>query len=82
MGRHGENIHKRRDGRWEARYPQFDPATGGVRYRSIYARSYQEAKQKRRDAVEQAHQLPQRVMANPATFRQLAEEWLASRRGW
>ncbi len=26
MGRHGENIRKRIDGRWEARYQVLDPA--------------------------------------------------------
>lgn len=24
MGRHGENIRKRKDGRWEGRYPMYD----------------------------------------------------------
>ncbi len=28
MGRHGENIRKRKDGRWEGRYKVFDQNKG------------------------------------------------------
>jgi len=41
MPRKGENIRKRKDGRWEARV--FD----GFKYKSIYAHSYQEIKNKK-----------------------------------
>lgn len=45
MARRGENIYKRKDGRWEGRYKQECPS-GKVKYRSVYARSYQEVKSK------------------------------------
>lgn len=44
MARKGENIRKRSDGRWEARYPVFEDGTS--RYHSIYAKTYAEAKKK------------------------------------
>lgn len=47
MGRHGENIHKRKDGRWEARVIVSDSCSGKSHYRYLYGKSYQEAKEKR-----------------------------------
>lgn len=46
MARHGENIHKRKDGRWEGRYPVYSEEKGRKIYRSVYGRSYQEVKGK------------------------------------
>ena len=44
MARHGENIRKRIDGRWEGRYKVFDENRGEYIYRSVYGRDYGEAK--------------------------------------
>lgn len=46
MARKGENIHKRKDGRWEGRYLKMEPRSGKKRYKSVYARSYSEVKRK------------------------------------
>ena len=46
MARHGENIRKRIDGRWEGRYKVFDENRGEYIYRSVYGRDYREAKEK------------------------------------
>ena len=46
MGRHGENIRKRKDGRWEGRYPVYCEKRKKQVYRSIYARSYKEVREK------------------------------------
>ncbi len=46
MGRHGENIRRRNDGRWEGRYKAFDKKKGRYIYRSVYGRAYEEAKEK------------------------------------
>lgn len=46
MARTGENIYKRKDGRWEGRFiRQYDDA-GKPKYGYIYAKTYAEAKQK------------------------------------
>ena len=47
MARTGENIYKRKDGRWEARYLHKYDSNGKAKYRSVYGISRQEAKQKR-----------------------------------
>lgn len=44
MARRGENIRKRSDGRWEGRY--LIHINGSKKYRSVYATSYNEVKQK------------------------------------
>ena len=46
MARHGENIRKRIDGRWEGRYKVFDEGRGKHIYRSVYGRDYAETKEK------------------------------------
>lgn len=44
MGRRGESIFRRKDGRWEARYPLGkDVTTGKTKYRSVYGDTYSEA---------------------------------------
>ncbi|MBQ8307150.1 MAG: site-specific integrase [Blautia sp.] len=44
MARKGENIHKRKDGRWEARYRRGRDAEGRIIYGYVYGRSYREAR--------------------------------------
>lgn len=46
MPRRGENIYKRKDGRWEGRYKCGYDDTGKARYRSVYAKTYQEVREK------------------------------------
>lgn len=46
MARHGENIRKRKDGRWEARYLIYSREKGKKQYRSVYGRTYEEAKER------------------------------------
>lgn len=46
MPRHGERIHKRKDGRWEGRYKIGNSETGQTKYASVYGKSYAEAKYK------------------------------------
>ena len=42
----GENIFKRKDGRWEARYHKGYTASGKVKYGFCYGKTYKEAKEK------------------------------------
>jgi len=46
MARHGENIRKRKDGRWEGRYKEQAPGKEICRYRSVYGKSYEEVREK------------------------------------
>jgi Site-specific recombinase XerD len=44
MPRHGENIYKRQDGRWEGRYIQCYEINGKAKYLSIYGKTHKEVK--------------------------------------
>ena len=46
MARRGENIYKRKDGRWEGRYKCGYDEDGKTKYHSVYARTYNEVKEK------------------------------------
>lgn len=45
MARRGENIYKRKDGRWEGRYIYTYDSNGKAKYRSVYAQSYSKVKE-------------------------------------
>ena len=44
MARRGENIYKRKDGRWEGRFKSGIKADGTAKYSSIYGKTYAEVK--------------------------------------
>ena len=46
MARKGENIFKRKDGRWEARYIKGYDLSGKSKYGFCYGKTYQETKEK------------------------------------
>lgn len=46
MARHGENIRKRKDGRWEGRCLIQGKEDEKKRYRSVYGKTYEEAREK------------------------------------
>lgn len=46
MPKKGENIRKRKDGRWEGRYKKGIKENGKILYSSVYGKSYREVKEK------------------------------------
>ena len=44
MARRGENIYKRKDGRWEGRYKNGFKPDGRTKYSSVYGKSYAEVR--------------------------------------
>lgn len=46
MSRKGENIYKRADGRWEGRYKYGFDKNGKAKYKSVYAKTYKDCKEK------------------------------------
>lgn len=46
MPRHGENIFKRKDGRWEGRYISSYNENGKAIYKSVYSKTYSDTKRK------------------------------------
>lgn len=75
MPRRGENIYKRKDGRWEARYVKEITADGNKKYGSVYASSYKEVKAKQQLCIFQPteNHNPIRI-----TVTELIAEWLSS----
>lgn len=46
MSKKGENIRKRKDGRWEGRYKRGRKENGDILYGSVYGKTYREVKEK------------------------------------
>ena len=76
MGRRGESIFHRKDGRWEARFPAGKNADGAVKYRSVYAKTYSEVKAKKTEALKNAVS----TKTKPTIlFSDVASKWLAEK---
>lgn len=77
MSKKGENIRKRKDGRWEGRYKKGRKENDEIIYGSVYGRTYREVKDKMRLASIEPHQPPP---ATPPemTFAMLLRRWQES----
>ncbi len=77
MSKRGENIYKRKDGRWEGRYIKDRTVGGKAIYGYVYAYSYKETRTKLQDAIRDWHSSEQTCQAETETtdFQSLAEEW-------
>lgn len=75
MPRKGENIYKRKDGRWEGRYIS-GRVDGRAKYSAVYARSYREVKQKLEKAKEAVRKknLP---IAKAGKMADIGNKWLS-----
>lgn len=78
----GENIYKRKDGRWEARYARDYDITGRIRYGYCYGKTYKEAKEKVTKA-KAALLIGKPVSTARVTnrFAFFCDTWLQSRKG-
>ncbi len=78
MPKKGENIRKRRDGRWEARYIAKRDENGKAVYHSVYGKSYGEAKEKQRQQqLEGDKKCPK---TEDMLLKELLNQWLQSRK--
>lgn len=75
MARRGENIYKRKDGRWEGRYKTGFNVDGHTKYRSVYGKSYLEVKAKLSGLKAEPQKF---VSSGKLTVKELFEEWLNS----
>lgn len=78
MPRKGENIRKRKDGRWEARYEKCRDQNGRIQYGYLYGRTYEAVKKKKLAVLCQNN-----IQNSPGkcyVFRNLSEEWMLSMR--
>lgn len=79
MSRKGENIYKRKDGRWEGRYIKSRTGTGKPVYGYVYAKTYREVKAKLREkALSYNTQPVVSVAASPALFSEVASDWFTN----
>ncbi len=79
MPRTGENIYKRKDGRWEGRYIR-ERIDGKARYAAVYARSYREVKRKleaARNEIKKKEQPTERT----GKLEELGCQWLSEMAG-
>ena len=75
----GENIFKRKDGRWEARYIKGYELSGKIKYGFCYGKSYKEAKEKVtkcKTALMNGKPAPQTSVKHRFGF--YCDEWLQS----
>lgn len=81
MSKKGENIYKRRDGRWEARYPKEHRENGTLKYGYCYAKTYAEVKQKLNLCkANWLNGTAQFKPENGVVFWQCCQEWLQLKR--
>lgn len=79
MPRRGENIRKRKDGRWEGRFIKGYDSNGKAQYGSVYGKTYSEVKRKQTEAFENGIYKKQ-VISNHTTYRELLYLWLENNR--
>lgn len=76
MARKGENIRKRADGRWEARIIIGYGTDGKAVYKSVYAKTYGEVREKKRRTYTEDISSGAILMDRKITLGHLMEEWL------
>lgn len=77
MPRKGENIYKRKDGRWEGRYIRSYDSEHKAKYAYVYGKTYSEVKRKlteQRDNVQKV----QPTKNKSSTYGELLDCWLHS----
>lgn len=76
----GENIFKRKDGRWEARYIKGYELSGKIRYGFCYGKTYREAKEKVTKIKAAALAGMPAPIVSRRRFAYYCDEWLLGRR--
>lgn len=78
MSRRGDNIHKRKDGRWEGRYKKASEYSENFKYISVYGKSYKEVKEKLQLAQQNSeHKIKNNI---EKTFEEVLYLWLSCNR--
>lgn len=81
MSRRGENIRKRKDGRWEGRYIKgYDSKKQKARYASVYGKTYAETKQKLDEAKYKSSIGVVYVDAKNKLFGEIINSWFNAKK--
>lgn len=85
MARHGENIRKRKDGRWEGRYPVYNAEKEKQVYCSVYGRTYEEVRErlttkknllKKQSETEKTAPVQSSAIPGEIMFADIVQDWL------
>lgn len=79
MPKRGENIHKRKDGRWEGRYKKGVNDCGKTMYGSVYGKTYGEAKAKLLSVLKDGS-MDNRGPSKEYRFQEVLFLWMANNR--
>lgn len=75
----GENIYKRKDGRWEGRYPKGRKSDGSIYYGYIYGKKYQMVREQviiKRAVYQGSNENRKKRIRNQITFHDWATIWI------
>ena len=75
MPKKGENIYKRKDGRWEGRYKCGFDKNGRTKYKSVYSQSYKDCKEKLNYAKNTQDKYKADIKVS-LTVNELFDDWL------
>ena len=75
MSKKGENIYKRKDGRWEGRYKCGFNDNGKTKYRSVYSKTYKECKEKL-SRIKAEHNENRAYVKVEMTIKDISSAWL------
>ena len=80
MSKKGENIYKRKDGRWEGRYIKLYDKDRKARYGYVYAKSYKEVKQKLIDKISNNPSQAENSLKTNPLYNDILDAWLQTSR--
>lgn len=77
MPRKGENIYKRKDGRWEGRYIKGRKTDGRAAYGYVYAKTYREVKEKlRQESVFYSDTAGKKGNTQDSILGEIVDKWM------
>ena len=80
MARKGENIYKRKDGRWEGRFISSYNINGKAIYKYVYAKTYKEVKEKLTASKLRMNSSQNDKNASKVTFKDWCHEWMCQKK--
>lgn len=78
MSKRGENIYKRKDGRWEGRYIKCRTLHGRIQYVYVYGKSYSAVKSKLKETASMPIQTSDSWATQPTSYSEILKMWLLS----
>lgn len=78
MSKKGENIRKRKDGRWEGRYKRGRKENGEIIYGSVYGKTYRDVKEKMHVTMTNPKDIMPPIASAEMTFAILLRKWQES----